>query len=766
MPHVTNLNRRTDVACGFALFFAVWGTVHSAACSEPGERTAPTTFEVGVAAIDITPTHPIRLNGFGNRREESDGVRQRIWAKALAIGSDAEGPAVLITVDILGIPDRMATRIAERLAAQTAVRRERLALTATHTHSAPMLTGELPTIFGRPIPPEHQAHIDEYTRDFEAKLELVALDALADRKPAVLKWGVGSVGFAKNRRTRGGPVDHDLPLLAVYSPDGTFRAVHFSYACHCVTLSDNKLSGDWAGYAQAAIQRDFPDAIALCSVGCGADSNPSSGVMKDRADIALAQGEQIAAEVRRLLSGDLTPVTGPLTCRFNRVELPLQPLPPRDHWEKLAQLDTSVGHHARVQLGRLDSGESLIESIAAPLQSWTFGDSLAVLFLPGETVVDYSLRLKRELDAHRLWVVGYANAAPGYVPSERILREGGYEGGGAMIYYDIPMPYAPGLEDKIINELRGQVGERFNARVDVSPTAEGGDTETTNAERVKAAATDTETAAAQPIDAGRIAVQLLDESLSREEREQLIQTHLEAAPSLIAALTKDLPEGEEEYRRIPWIWRVSIAAGRRNDAAAIRSILELSLPGEGRPLRHWQAVVIGGGIINGISQQNLPPRQRIAELISSDTQLTARWNRLLEQSAVMADNEAVPSGTRYDALRILGCGDWTPHGEHLQKYLAEGTHAELQMGAVSGLSDLRTPQSTNALIAARRYLQGRNRELALDALLVDQPRIAALLDAVARGDLTADQLGPDRIHKLRQHPDAKLRERAAQLLQE
>src|SRR5207247_8877757 len=107
-------------------------------------------------------------------------------------------------------------------------------------------------------------------------LEQVALEALADRRPARLSWGIGQVGFASNRRTRGGPVDHDLPTLVVRQLDGNIRAIYISYACHCVTLSNNKISGDWAGFAQQAIEDAFPGAIAFTSIGCGADSNPSS----------------------------------------------------------------------------------------------------------------------------------------------------------------------------------------------------------------------------------------------------------------------------------------------------------------------------------------------------------------------------------------------------------------------------------------------------------------------------------------------------------
>src|SRR5262249_56130779 len=89
-----------------------------------------------------------------------------------------------------------------------------------------------------------------------------------------------------------------------------------------------------------------------------------------------------------------------------------------------------------------------------------------MVFLPGEVVVDYSLRLKRELDGLRLWINAYANDAPCYIPSERVLKEGGYEGGGAMVYYDVPGPFRPGLEKKIIDAVHAQLDTYFGPPFD------------------------------------------------------------------------------------------------------------------------------------------------------------------------------------------------------------------------------------------------------------------------------------------------------------
>jgi putative membrane-bound dehydrogenase-like protein len=437
----------------------------------PFAADAADTYLVGTAQVDITPNHPIRLNGFGFRRPESEGVYHRIHARALAIEDESKDPFLLITVDVLGIPDDIRSELVQRFARKANLKPDRLAITATHTHTGPMLKGANETLFGVPIPKEHLDHVADYTKEFLDKLEQVGLDALKSRKPARLSYGIGKVTFAKNRRTAGGPVDHDLPVLFVRDADsGKVRAVYTSYACHCVTLSFNKVGGDWAGFAAEAIQSAFPDSVALVSVGCGADQNPNSNVTGDKVETAQIQGREVAAEVKRLAGNFLAPISGKITPRMKTIELPLAPLPTRAQWEEKAKRTDAIGHHARVQLEKLDRRQALMTKIDYPIQTWAFGDSLAMAFLGGEVVVDYSLRLKKELDGQRLWVNSYANSAPCYIPSERVLKEGGYEGGGAMIYYDVPVPFKPGLEEPIVSTVKDQLGKTFPPKFDATKT--------------------------------------------------------------------------------------------------------------------------------------------------------------------------------------------------------------------------------------------------------------------------------------------------------
>jgi len=435
---------------------------------------------VGVARIDVTPKGPIRLNGYAVRKTESIGVAQKLWAKALAIGADVQDPAVLITVDNCVVPGKLTDEVARRLGEKAGIRRERFVVCASHTHAGPCLAGAAPFIFAEPTPPEHQARIDQYTEQFTDRLEKVALDALAARRPGRLAWAQGRVGFAANRRklkdnqwvgfgvNPDGPVDHDLPVLSVTDPDGGLRAVLVNYACHATTVKSYKVHGDWPGSAQEAIEANHPGATAMVSIGCGADANPQPF---DEAEVDR-HGKAIADEVERLLAGPLRPVRGLPECRLKQIRLPLGELPSRAQWEKQATGNDRPAYYARIVLERLDRGVEPPTSFPYTIQTWAFGDDLGMVFLSGEVVVDYSLRLKREL-GDDLWVTAYANDVPCYVASRRVIGEGGYEVDGSMPTFDKPTRLALGTEDLIVETVEGLLPQRADRASDASSDPPG-----------------------------------------------------------------------------------------------------------------------------------------------------------------------------------------------------------------------------------------------------------------------------------------------------
>ena len=409
--------------------------------------------DIGVAEVDITPDYPIRLSGYGIRREETTQVETRLRAKALALGADHEKPALLITVENCGVTDAFTEEVAARLKAQAGIDRTRLVICYSHTHTGPCLTGAAPMLFSSDIPTDHQKAIDRYTVQLADKMVETGLMALAERQPCRLDWAEGHVGFAANRRPQVGPVDHVMPLLRFTGPDGRLRAVWLSYACHCTTLGGdtNYICGDWAGYAQEIIEREYPGAMAFVSIGCAADANPYP---RSTLDYARQHGKDIAHEANRLLKGGFTPITGCLSGNIECIDLPFDTLPTHDEWKTNAAQEGPVGYHAGKWLGRLECGEIIPTTQSYPIQVWTFGDDLAMVFLTGEVVADYALRLRRIFDPQRLWIGAYANAFPGYIPSRRVWNEGGYEGGDATVYFGLPNRFAEDIEELIIETIR------------------------------------------------------------------------------------------------------------------------------------------------------------------------------------------------------------------------------------------------------------------------------------------------------------------------
>jgi neutral/alkaline ceramidase-like enzyme len=414
----------------FCVLIAAWAFACSAATSRTRQMEGIGVL-AGVASADITPDEPIRLTGYGNRTTRASEIRQRLFAKAIAF-SDGRRPSVLIAVDLIGMTRGVADEVGARLL-KSGVRRDDLAIVATHTHTGPMFGGILPAIFGAPIPEDDLAVSERYTRQLVDRLERVATSALADLRPARLAWGQGRATFAANRRvlkdgkwtafgvTPGGAVDHDLPVLAVRAPDGTLRAVVASYACHATTLEgkDNFVHGDWPGVAKELIETRHPGATALIAIGTGADANPNprGGGLPD----VERHAREIAAEIDRVLAGPLRPIHEAPSGRFRTIDLAFA------------------------------AGE---RSTPYPVQAWTFGADLAMVFLGGEVVADYGLRLKRELDASRLWVNAYSNDVAFYVPSRRMIPEGGYEVDRSMVYYGQPGPLAEDTEERIVAAVR------------------------------------------------------------------------------------------------------------------------------------------------------------------------------------------------------------------------------------------------------------------------------------------------------------------------
>ena len=197
------------------------------------------------------------------------------------------------------------------------------------------------------------------------------------------------------------------------------------------------------------------------TIGCGADVGPQpSGGLED----AKKHGSSIAKEVKNLLEKEMIPLPGVTSVTGTTAKLPLMKPLPRKHWESQKRAGGFQGELAKAMLNELDSAGSISSEVDYPIQSWKFGDRLAMVFLAGEVVVDYSVRLNSELDWKRLWISAWSNDMPGYIPSKRVLKEGGYEAEFSQVYYGLPGPYLPGVEDTVVGAVTDLLKNDFGAK--------------------------------------------------------------------------------------------------------------------------------------------------------------------------------------------------------------------------------------------------------------------------------------------------------------
>lgn len=420
-----------------------------------------TPWRVGLAETKITPTQPLFLAGYASRNKPMEGVHDDLYAKALVLEDAAGTRGLILTTDLIGLPAEIATPVRERIARQTGIPATSILINSSHTHTGPALSLD-------PTPREGRGPADAertvaYTRGLMDQLVSLAEQALRQLAPAKLSWGVGVVQFVMNRRQftpdRGvilgvnprGLADRSVPVLRIDGEDGRLRAVLFGCACHGTTLGpqDYLVSGDYAGHAQRLIQQQQPGATALFLLGCAGDANPYP-----RGSYALAEqhGRELATEVQRVLSQPLAPVSGPLRIAFGEVTLPLAAPPPKEELEKLAAgRGGTMPWVAQQMLERLSRGQTLPTSYTAPLAVWQLGSDLTLVALPGEVVVDYVRLLEEALGPNKLWIAGYTFDVFGYLPSARVLREGGYETRG--LYAGGIGLFAPEAEQAVVAKV-------------------------------------------------------------------------------------------------------------------------------------------------------------------------------------------------------------------------------------------------------------------------------------------------------------------------
>ena len=432
-------------------------------------------FQAGVARADITPDGPIWMAGYASRNHPSDGVLTKLWAKALAIEDARHTRLVIVTTDLIGLPRAITDEVSARVQQKWGIDRAGLLFNSSHTHTGPLIRANLVTMFD--LDAEQTERVNQYSRKLTDHLVEVIGAALGDLAPAEISYGFGSAPFAINRRqpapngvkigvNSSGPVDHTVPVLRVVGTDGKLRAVLFAYACHNTTMTGQfyEISGDYAGFAQAAVETAHPGATAMFLLLCAGDQNPNP---RSSVDLAKQHGGELAAEVERVLGGPMKRAAGPLHLAYKVTRLNFAPHTRETFEQALTDKNSARVRLAKAMLKDYDEGHP-VRSTPYPVQALRFDRGLTLLALGGEVVIDYDLRVKKEYGpASDIVVAGYSNDVMCYIASARVLKEGGYEAVDSMWYYGQPGEFADDVEERIFDAIH-----QVLKRVGLNPATE------------------------------------------------------------------------------------------------------------------------------------------------------------------------------------------------------------------------------------------------------------------------------------------------------
>lgn len=428
-------------------------------------------WKAGIAKAVITPDTPVWLAGYGSKRVP-DGKLHDLWMKAIALEDAAGHRAVMVTSDFQGIPKSMSDVVFAELKTQLGLQRHQVMLTFSHNHCGPRVGDDLVDYY--PVEDDQVALIADYTALMQRRMVQMIGEAIADLQPAVLQVGTGTATFAVNRRNNKeadvpallaegrplvGPVDHTVPIMTVTRPDGTLSAVLFGYACHPTTLSFTTWCGDYPGFAQLELERRFPGTTAMFVNTCGGDQNP---LPRRSVELCERYGQMLAVGVVQGLERPMKTVSSQLSTAYTPVALDYLQVVSREELDTASHDANAIRARWASRLrSRLDEGVVFDRSYPYPLHAWRLGEEMLVIGMGAETVVDYSLRFRKEF-GEGTWVCGYADDMIAYIPSRRVWEEGGYEGGSSLYEYGRPaFRWAGDVEqriadavDKLVKEVR------------------------------------------------------------------------------------------------------------------------------------------------------------------------------------------------------------------------------------------------------------------------------------------------------------------------
>ncbi len=410
--------------------------VLGAGLAMPAEKGA---LRAGAARLEITPPADAALPmaGYASRLEGFKSVHDKLYARALAL-DDGDSQAVILSLDLISVPEDFWRRMTERLTRETGIPRELILLTATHTHGGPSLG---------PVKEPFAARWKPWMATLEDHISEAVRQARAGLQPARAGAGAGKAYVNTNRRARRasggwglgvnpeGPSDRTVAVVKFENMAGQPIALLMNYGVHgTVTGPKNyEISADLPGAAERYVEGQFGDqVVALFTSGTAGDQNAIYGPGTDFGQVAIL-GRMLGEEVVRVAANIRVSPRARIRGAQRVVTCPGRKMTPDSK--------TNQGQIEFVDAEPVDIRVSLLMI-----------NHLAVTGVSGEVLTGIGTRLKRESPYAFTIMTTNANGSSGYLPDDASY---------AQVSYEIWVTHAkPGCaESAVVNALLGMMDE-------------------------------------------------------------------------------------------------------------------------------------------------------------------------------------------------------------------------------------------------------------------------------------------------------------------
>ncbi|GIP39837.1 hypothetical protein J31TS4_31170 [Paenibacillus sp. J31TS4] len=428
----------------------------------------------------ITPDHPVFMHGFGAREQKSEGVHDDLYVKAVLL--EANKQLLILTIDALGADRSFVDGIKDALLEAFGLGHDEVLINFSHTHHSVFFTGldagkrRGAYSIAQDRWPESEAEVD-YTADEElfrsmrdtiirmtnyCRSNLIEGELFVGRSIsdfAVSRRKPDSDGKIEWRPYHEAEIDKELLVLKLTDLSGTVKGILYNYGCHTTAMGAQlKLSNDFAGTTSRVLEEAYPEATALFLQGCAGELKPLRSADGDRFKALSYEemeeaGTDLANDVLRLLADG---AFEKIQCEFRTVladPLLYTEQTPAAFYESIASESTSLFYRnaAKRTIEAIQDG-SIKDRLPHYICLWHLDANTRLVAMEGEVSTEYSLLIKKLLRPHTTLTLGYTNGVYCYIPTRKMIREGGYEA-SCNFFFNLRGPWVPEIEDIIIGQI-------------------------------------------------------------------------------------------------------------------------------------------------------------------------------------------------------------------------------------------------------------------------------------------------------------------------